>query len=264
MAFDLNKSGSDKKRFDLTKSDGTTAKFDLSKGQGSPTIKTIRKSKSIVWIGAFLVVGMLAFVAWYFTSHTPSANTRNETVAQTSSPTESNGKLGNVDTTKSLKAITTNAEANTPITANSNSMDPSATSSSAANSKNSTAPNGPTSNQTVLNPTSLNNKIPVTFEYASASFNSVDDKLVSDLITYLSSNPSARVTINGYASSDGLLSKNLAIAQQRADSFKNYLVSKGIAAEKIIAVGKGIEKPIASNETEEGRKKNRRVETVFQ
>ena len=46
----------------------------------------------------------------------------------------------------------------------------------------------------------------------------------------------------------------------RAESVRDYLVSQGIAAERVTAVGYGDEKPIASNKTEEGRTKNRRIE----
>jgi len=44
------------------------------------------------------------------------------------------------------------------------------------------------------------------------------------------------------------------------NSVKNYLVNKGIAADRIVAVGYGEEKPVATNDTDEGRAKNRRVE----
>ena len=66
--------------------------------------------------------------------------------------------------------------------------------------------------------------------------------------------------IYGYASSEGDLSLNLKLAAERAESFKQYLISRGIAEGMITAVGKGIENPVATNDTESGRAQNRRVE----
>lgn len=109
----------------------------------------------------------------------------------------------------------------------------------------------------------LNNKIPATFDIGSASFSHIDQSLVKNIISYLVENPKASVCINGYASSDGPLEINQIISQTRADTFKKYLVSKSISGSRVVAYGKGIEKPIASNNTNAGRNKNRRVEIIF-
>ncbi len=70
----------------------------------------------------------------------------------------------------------------------------------------------------------------------------------------------AKVTIEGHTDSTGDADFNKSLSQQRADSVKNYLVSKGVPAEKLEAVGFGQENPVDSNETDEGRQHNRRVE----
>jgi len=72
------------------------------------------------------------------------------------------------------------------------------------------------------------------------------------------------VMVFGYASSEGDLTFNQAIAQARADAYKKHLIQNGVARARITAKGKGIENPIASNGTEAGRQKNRRVEVIFQ
>lgn len=73
-----------------------------------------------------------------------------------------------------------------------------------------------------------------------------------------------KINVLGYASSEGPLYVNQEISQARADAYKHYLIRKGIADSLVTAKGKGIENPIAPNDTEEGRKKNRRVEVLFQ
>jgi OmpA-OmpF porin, OOP family len=75
--------------------------------------------------------------------------------------------------------------------------------------------------------------------------------------------PDLKVTIEGYTDNVGSAKYNKALSQRRAESVKKYLVGKlGIDASRLKAVGYGLEKPIASNKTEEGRKKNRRVEAA--
>ena len=64
----------------------------------------------------------------------------------------------------------------------------------------------------------------------------------------------------GYTDSIGTEQYNLGLSQRRANAVKEYLVSKGIAANRIYTEGKGEADPIASNATREGRAQNRRVE----
>ncbi len=64
----------------------------------------------------------------------------------------------------------------------------------------------------------------------------------------------------GHTDSIGTEEYNQGLSDRRAASVKNYLVSRGIPADSIIAVGRGEAQPIASNATREGRARNRRVE----
>lgn len=69
------------------------------------------------------------------------------------------------------------------------------------------------------------------------------------------------VSIVGHTDSMGKNAYNLALSLKRAESTKEKLIELGVEAEKIVSVdGKGEEEPIATNETSEGRSKNRRVE----
>lgn len=73
-------------------------------------------------------------------------------------------------------------------------------------------------------------------------------------------NPTAELELNGYSDSIGDPSYNLMISEVRANAIKSYLVGKGIEASRIMALGHGAQKYIASNKSEEGRRLNRRVE----
>jgi len=70
-----------------------------------------------------------------------------------------------------------------------------------------------------------------------------------------------KVTVNGYASSEGTTAYNLKLSKDRANSVKTYLVNSGVNASQVATKGYGEANPIASNDTEEGRIQNRRVET---
>ncbi len=72
-----------------------------------------------------------------------------------------------------------------------------------------------------------------------------------------------KISVFGYASSEGDIAFNQSISQARADAYKKWLIRKGIDESLVTAIGKGIENPIASNDTEAGRRKNRRVEVSF-
>lgn len=69
-----------------------------------------------------------------------------------------------------------------------------------------------------------------------------------------------KVAIEGHASSDGDDNANLSLSDRRAKSVLEYLVKKGVKQERLQSKGFGEQKPIADNNTEEGRVKNRRVE----
>ncbi|HLQ99177.1 MAG TPA: OmpA family protein [Sphingobacterium sp.] len=81
------------------------------------------------------------------------------------------------------------------------------------------------------------------------------DKLAKDL-----RDNDASVQLDGYASSEGTEEYNLTLSKDRADAVKQYLVNAGVSASSISAEGYGIANPVATNDTEEGRIQNRRVE----
>ena len=70
------------------------------------------------------------------------------------------------------------------------------------------------------------------------------------------------VEIAGYTDNVGSSYYNKKLSQKRADSVKEWLVIRGIDPKRIVTKGYGLENPIASNSTEEGRSKNRRIEFI--
>jgi OmpA-OmpF porin, OOP family len=88
----------------------------------------------------------------------------------------------------------------------------------------------------------------------------------SELLTFadvLKKYPDLHVIIEGHTDNVGTAKYNKTLSQKRAENVKKYLVDKlGIDASRLKTIGYGFEKPIASNKTAEGRKKNRRVEAA--
>jgi outer membrane protein OmpA-like peptidoglycan-associated protein len=72
--------------------------------------------------------------------------------------------------------------------------------------------------------------------------------------------PNARWEIGGYTSSVGSRAVNMRLSRQRAEAVRTYLISKGVPAANVTAVGYGPANPVASNRTARGRADNRRVE----
>ena len=77
---------------------------------------------------------------------------------------------------------------------------------------------------------------------------------------FLTENPSYKVEIGGHTDDTGAAAHNLELSQKRAQSVYNYLVSNGIDPARLRPKGYGSGKPIAANDSEEGRQKNRRIE----
>ncbi len=80
------------------------------------------------------------------------------------------------------------------------------------------------------------------------------------LTTLLETYPKMRIEIRGHTDAKGADSYNLRLSENRAKAVADYLISKGVDAKRIRYKGYGKSQPIDSNDTEEGRAKNRRVE----
>jgi len=80
------------------------------------------------------------------------------------------------------------------------------------------------------------------------------------LYKYLNENPAIKIEVSGHTDNVGSDEYNLTLSRARANSVKEYLVLKGISSSRIITQGFGESNPITTNDTEEGRQLNRRVE----
>jgi OOP family OmpA-OmpF porin len=98
------------------------------------------------------------------------------------------------------------------------------------------------------------------FAFDSSALTPEATAALAPTVESLGKDPSLRVRIEGYTDNVGTAAYNQALSQRRADSVKRYLVSRGIAASRMDTVGYGLTRPIADNDTAEGRAKNRRVE----
>ncbi len=88
-------------------------------------------------------------------------------------------------------------------------------------------------------------------------------KALDNVAEALKANPGRNIIVEGYTDSQGARAMNDQLSQDRANSVRTYLVSRGIASEIITARGYGPDRPVADNASPEGRANNRRVEIVL-
>ena len=87
--------------------------------------------------------------------------------------------------------------------------------------------------------------------------------MLDPLATSLQGDPSAQITIIGHTDSTGSDALNNRLSIERADSVRDYIVTRGVAAGRVATAGRGDREPIADNSTDAGRAKNRRVEILL-
>lgn len=100
------------------------------------------------------------------------------------------------------------------------------------------------------------------FDTAASDIRPADRAEVDQVAAALIRNPSARITIAGYADARGADAANMALGKARADSIRAALVDRGIDAARIETVSGGENDPVDSNATASGRFENRRTELV--
>jgi outer membrane protein OmpA-like peptidoglycan-associated protein len=104
---------------------------------------------------------------------------------------------------------------------------------------------------------------PVFFEYNRYELDSVYTPYLLRICRILKSHSDLRIKIIGNTDGDGTEAFNLQLSKQRANEIKLFLISHGILSDRMIETYNGELNPIDSNETEAGKKKNRRVDFKF-
>lgn len=98
------------------------------------------------------------------------------------------------------------------------------------------------------------------FDFDAIEFGDGECKKVDEVIAYLKKNPDMKITLAGHADDIGNKKVNDFISKARCKSVKAYMLRQGITEERISIVSFGHSKPIASNNSKDGRRQNRRVE----
>jgi outer membrane protein OmpA-like peptidoglycan-associated protein/predicted RNA-binding protein YlxR (DUF448 family) len=104
---------------------------------------------------------------------------------------------------------------------------------------------------------------PVAFAEGKATINRHSFALLGEVADVLRTRPAMRIRIEGHTDSRGTPAENKRLSRARAEAVRSHLVSRGIAAERLVAEGFGSEQPIETNKTQAGREKNQRVEFVI-
>ena len=100
------------------------------------------------------------------------------------------------------------------------------------------------------------------FNSDSAVLQAESDSTLQEIASLLKSQPALRVTLEGYTDSTNTDAYNLDLSKRRAQAAVQWLTGRGISADRLTAQGFGKARPVADNNTAQGRALNRRVEIV--
>ncbi|MCX6153977.1 MAG: OmpA family protein [Candidatus Kapabacteria bacterium] len=101
------------------------------------------------------------------------------------------------------------------------------------------------------------------FDFAKSSIRPESFPELDRLVNILKDNPGVNIEVSGHTDNVGSEQRNLIISKDRANAVKTYLITKGIGEARLTAAGYGKEKSIATNDSEEGKQMNRRVEITI-
>ena len=100
----------------------------------------------------------------------------------------------------------------------------------------------------------------INFRSASATLNVAGSAILNDLVDIITRCPGMKVELGGHTDADGSDATNQALSERRAAAVMAYLVSKGIAADRLVAHGYGESQPLVSNDSSANMARNRRIE----
>jgi len=100
---------------------------------------------------------------------------------------------------------------------------------------------------------------PINFDYDKADIREDQKGKLQTATNYMKTNPSIRITIEGYTDERGSEEYNLALGDRRANAVKQYLATQGIAENRLSSVSYGEERPVCTAQTEDCFQQNRRA-----
>lgn len=104
----------------------------------------------------------------------------------------------------------------------------------------------------------------IQFEVDSAQISAVSNGLLDQIAAVISAHPEVgQIRVEGHTDRQGGAQYNRSLSQRRAEAVVAYLIAKGVRRERLVPQGFGFDRPLGSNDTEEGRSQNRRVEFNF-
>lgn len=109
----------------------------------------------------------------------------------------------------------------------------------------------------------LKEGITILFKTGSDELLEESKPILNEVATVMDRNANLRIRVEGHTDADGSESSNLKLSEKRAKAVRDYLIAWGIASDRLDSVGCGETAPVADNETDEGKQKNRRVEFVI-
>lgn len=100
----------------------------------------------------------------------------------------------------------------------------------------------------------------IQFDTGKATIQPSSENVLGEIVKLMQQNPSLKLRVEGHTDNQGNAAANQALSEKRAQAVVAWLTGKGISASRLVAKGFGAGKPMADNNTEDGRAKNRRVE----
>ncbi|MDX2012942.1 MAG: OmpA family protein [Myxococcaceae bacterium] len=100
----------------------------------------------------------------------------------------------------------------------------------------------------------------ILFDQSKADLKKESKPELDRLVAFLKANPTVEIELSGHTSSEGDAASNRSLSYRRVQTCKRYVTGKGIDEGRIVTVGHGPDRPVAPNDSEAGRKANRRVE----
>lgn len=104
---------------------------------------------------------------------------------------------------------------------------------------------------------------PIQFEFGKATIRPQSYGILDEVVALLKARAKVRLAIHGHTDTIGSREDNLKLSKDRAASVRQYLIDKGIDADRLESEGFGPDEPVATNETAKGRARNRRVEFIL-